>query len=358
MEQFLAPEILVAIKPWYPTIIFAVVWFMVYLFYKKIVVWFLRNNSGYYVVYLGANMLDACEKYIDCIIFLLGFYCCLKRVPYEWSQDFWSVVRSLCGTIGWLCVFGACLKAVNVVKPFFLEVLGNKGVIANDALTNILAGIFRILAGVFCIGMISKVWDFDIVGFMASVSIVSVAVAYAGKDALANVFGGLIIIVDKSFLIGDWISVNGVEGIVEKISFRCTYVRTFPQELIVVPNNLLINTPITNYSKRGKRRIDMTIGLTYSTSKEQMETFTSAVREYLLSNEKIMHDDIRVNFMKYNDSSLDVDIICYTTENYISAPEYLGVVNEINLTLMDIIEQCGVSCAFPTRSIYMENVSK
>lgn len=357
MEQFLSAEARIALEPWYLCMVVAVFFCLFYLCYKKLLVMVLRKTSEYYQFFLGTKMLEVCEKYIDCIIILTGVYCFLKRVPYSWAQDLW-LLRSIFGTIGWICVFFACLKSVNVLKPFILEILGNKGVSANDALTNIGAGIIRIVAGVFCIGLIAREWNFDIVGFIASFSIISVALAYVAKDALANIFGGFIIIVDKSFLVGDWISVNGIEGTVEKITFRCTYVRTFPQELVVVPNNLLINTPITNFSKRGKRRVDMTMGLTYDTTKEQMENFIISVRDYLLSNDKIMHDDVRVNFTNYNDSSLDVSIVVYTTEEYVPTPKYLDVVTEINLTLMDIIEKCGVSCAFPTRSIYLENFQK
>ena len=357
MEQFLAPEVQAILRPWYPSVGIALFWFIVYLSYKRLVLWFFRSANGYFEFNIGTRMLAACEKYIDRLIFLIGFYYSLKMVPHEWTKDL-GFVRSLFGTLGWICVFCASLKAVNVIKPFFVKALGEKGVSANDSLANIIGGVVRIAFGVMCICLIAKEWNFDIIGFMASVSVLSVAVAYAGKDALANVFGGLIIIVDKSFLVGDWISVNGVEGIVEKITFRCTYVRTFPQELVVVPNNLLINTPITNYSKRGKRRIDMTIGLTYSTTKEQMTNFITSVREYLLSNDKLIHDDVRVNFTNYNDSSLDVSITCYTTEKYVAAADYLNVLSEINLALMDIVDECGVSCAFPTRSVYLENLQK
>lgn len=357
MERFLTPEVQMILIPWYPSVVIALFWFIVYLCYKRIAMWFFRGTSGYFDFNIGARMLAACEKYIDRLIFLIGFYYSLKMIPHEWAKDL-GFIRSLFGTLGWICVFSASLKAVNVVKPFFVKLLGDKGVTANDSLANIVGGVMRIAFGIMCVCMIAKAWNFDIIGFMASVSVVSVAVAYAGKDALANIFGGLIIIVDKSFLVGDWISVNGVEGIVEKITFRCTYVRTFPQELVVVPNNLLINTPITNYSKRGKRRIDMTIGLTYSTTRGQMESFIAAVKEYLMSNDKILHDDVRVNFANYNNSSLDVSIMCFTNETYLAAPAYLGVVSEINLALMNIIEKCGVSCAFPTRSVYVENVPK
>ena len=101
---------------------------------------------------------------------------------------------------------------------------------------------FRILIVVIATLMIAKEWNYDMSGLLASLSIGSLALAFAAKDALANVFGSFVIIVDKPFKVGDWISANGVEGTVEKITFRSTCIRTFPQELVYVPNSLLSNT--------------------------------------------------------------------------------------------------------------------
>ena len=121
-----------------------------------------------------------------------------------------------------------------------------------DSLANILSTMFRILIVVIATLMIAKEWNYDMSGLLASLSIGSLALAFAAKDALANVFGSFVIIVDKPFKVGDWISANGVEGTVEKITFRSTCIRTFPQELVYVPNSLLSNTPIINYTKREK----------------------------------------------------------------------------------------------------------
>ncbi|MDO4177713.1 MAG: mechanosensitive ion channel family protein [Phascolarctobacterium sp.] len=357
MEKFLTPELQTILLPWYPTI--ATVWacILVFFCYKKILLMLLRNISDYFDFELGVNILNACEKHIDQLIFLIGFYYTIKQLPYDWTKDL-SFIRGVFGSLSWVCVFCCVFKAVNVAKPFLAKLMKNAGITASDTLANILGGIIRIVFGMMCIGLIAKEWNFDIVGFMASVSFISVALAYAGKDALANIFGGFIILVDKSFLQGDWVSINGVEGIVEKISFRSTYIRSFPQEVVVVPNNLLINTPITNYSKRGKRRVYMVMGLTYDTTKEQMQDFIASVKVFLKTNPKIDKEDIRVNFVNYNDSSLDVEIVCFVNKNYVGTPQYLEAVSEINLALMDIVDECGVSCAFPTRSVYLENAQK
>ena len=120
-----------------------------------------------------------------------------------------------------------------------------------------------------------------------------------------------------------------------------------------MPNSLLSNTPITNFTMREKRRIDFTLGLTYSSTAAQIQELISKLKEYLNSNEKLHQDDIRVHFVNYNDSSLDVRITCYARTG--NQREYLDVLQEINLRIMEILEEVGVSCAFPSTSVYFEN---
>ena len=173
---------------------------------------------------------------------------------------------------------------------------------------------------------------------------------------MANVFGSFVIILDKPFKVGDWISANGVEGTVEKISFRSTCIRTFPQELVYVPNSLLSNTPIINYTKREKRRLEFLLGVTYDTTHDQMQKLVADIRSYLQSSDLVYNDNVMVYFRDYADSSLNIVVICYTkasdTDGYLAARE------QINLDIMKILEADGASCAFPSTSVYFETPLK
>ena len=169
-------------------------------------------------------------------------------------------------------------------------------------------------------------------------------------------FGSFVIILDKPFKVGDWISANGVEGTVEKISFRSTCIRTFPQELVYVPNSLLSNTPIINYTKREKRRLEFLLGVTYDTTHDQMQKLVADIRSYLQSSNLVYNDNVMVYFRDYADSSLNIVVICYTkasdTDGYLAARE------QINLDIMKILEVNGASCAFPSTSVYFETPLK
>lgn len=153
-------------------------------------------------------------------------------------------------------------------------------------------------------------------------------------------------------MIGDWISANGIEGTVEKITFRSTCLRTFPQELVYIPNSLLSNTAITNFSKREKRRLDFVLGLTYDTTYQQMEKFVGRLREYLMHHDGVYDDGITVNFQDFGGSSLDIRIICYTKASAYAS--FNGVRQQINIDIMKMLEEENLGCAFPSTSVYFE----
>ena len=358
MEEFLNSELHAIFGPWYMTIATFIFWVIVYLSYQRIAMIIIRRGKEHFDEELGVKLLETCGGYIDRLIFLACFYYTILAMPVSWNKNL-VLLGNICGTLDGICFFCAVTKALGVIRPLIKNALAKAGIEENEGLTNIIVSWSRIFFFIMIVCAVAQwLWDFDIIGFITSMSVLSVALAYAGKDALANIFGGVIILVEKSFKRGEWVCLNGIEGIVEEITFRSTHVRTFKQELVVVPNSLLISSPITNFSKRGKRCIEFVIGLTYDTTKEQMESFIEKVRAYLESNEKILNDDIRVHFLKYNDSSLDVAVLCYVNGDNVPAQKYLEAYNEINLALMNIMDECKVSCAFPTRSVYLENAKE
>ena len=150
----------------------------------------------------------------------------------------------------------------------------------------------RILVICFCIAAVVSFWGFDISGFVAGLSIGGLAVSLAAKDSLSNIIACCIIMLDHPFRIGDWIVCNEIEGAVESISFRSTNVRTLAQGLVNIPNSLIISTPIVNYSVRERRRIEMTVGVTYDTTSEQMKTLIEDLTEALKNHPQIINQDI------------------------------------------------------------------
>jgi len=201
--------------------------------------------------------------------------------------------------------------------------------------------------------IIVQEWDYDVSGLMAGLGLGGLAISLAAKDAVANVFGGVYIILDKPFTCGDWILTPSVEGTVEDMSLRSTRVRTFANALVAVPNAVLANEPVTNWTRMQKRRISFHLGVTYTTPLAKLQTCVNRIRELLENHPEVHPDLIMVRFEQFAGSSLDIFIYFFTKTKV--WPEFLAVKEEINFKIMEILEEEGVSIAFPSRSIYFEN---
>ena len=197
----------------------------------------------------------------------------------------------------------------------------------------------------------------NINAIIASLGIGGAALAFASKDTIANFFGSVSLIIDRPFVVGDWISACGKEGIIESIGLRSTRIRTFPRTIVTIPNSVLANETIENWTRREEIRADITIGLTYSTAPEQMELILEDFRKIISANPKVDADaGMRVNFTTFNSSSLDISIVFYIMESDTSA--YYNELEKINLQLMRAVAERGLSMAFPSTSLYVESMPK
>lgn len=344
-------EILSTLQPWYPSIGAFCFFTLLRYIYKHFLLKLLHRINNIISFKNGEDLLNAFEHPINVVLFVIAFYSAINLAPIASLNNLQIVDRILRSTIV-LSFFWGCYNVSDTTHGIMLDVLEKAGIRSEESLSNIFSTVLRLIIVVLCFVTVAREWNYDISGFIASLSIGSVAVAFAAKDALANVFGSLIIVLDKPFKNGDWIMANGIEGVVEKVSFRSTCIRTFPQELVYIPNSLLSNTPITNFTLREKRRVDFTLGLTYGTTAEQMENVIAKIKNYLQNNPKIYGDNVRAHFVAYNESSLDLRVTCYARTG--DHGEYLDILQEINLQIMKLLEEAGVSCAFPSRSVYLE----
>ncbi len=296
---------------------------------------------------------------IQAFLWILAFYSFIVLSPLNpFSQHpaFDKILRS--SLI--ICLIGGVYNLCDAGHGLIMQLLKRSNQHIDETIGELISALAHMLCIMLGVVMVAKEWDYDITAFIASLGIGAMAIAFAAKDSLANVFGSIIIITERPFVVGDWISANNVEGIVEKVSFRSTCIRTFYQELVYVPNNLLSNTPIINYTQRQKYRIQFLLGVTYSTTREQLQNVCQQIRQLCEQMDDIYSEGFDVNFFEFGDSSLNIRIVCYAkvpenTQNYaLKNSMYHKIRERFNLEVMRILEENGVSCAFPSRSIYFE----
>ncbi|NQW30422.1 MAG: mechanosensitive ion channel [Ignavibacteria bacterium] len=197
---------------------------------------------------------------------------------------------------------------------------------------------------------------FDITALLAGVSIGGLALAFAAQDTIRNLFGSVMLFIDRPFTVGDWVAFESVEGNIEEVGFRSTRIRTMADTIISVPNGRLADLTVDNYGLRVFRRYRTTLGVEYSTSPELLAEFIVALRKIITDHPATAADDPRslVHFREFGASSLNIEVQLYINSSEM-ASEWQAR-EEINMAFLETANRMGVSYAFPSQSLYLESV--
>ena len=201
-----------------------------------------------------------------------------------------------------------------------------------------------------------EVWGIKIGPVIAGLGLFGVAVALGAQDLFKNLISGIMILLEKRFQLGDVISVPGhTKGTVEHIGFRSTLIRKFDTTPITLPNYIFAEAPILNYTNKNYRRINWSVGLEYNSTLDQIKNFTKSISTYIEENDNFIVNRNYKSFVrldKFNDSSIDILILCFTSTN--DWDKYLETKEELAHFIKQQVEHLGLSFAFPSRSIYIE----
>jgi MscS family membrane protein len=243
-------------------------------------------------------------------------------------------------------------QLVDVFSDFLAIKANSTEFPLDDQLVPMIRKSLRIFTVVFGVLIAVQNLGVNVMSVLAGLGLGGLAFALAAKDACANMFGSIMILMDKPFRVGDWITAGGVDGTVEEIGFRSTKIRTFYSSLVSVPNSQLANINIDNMGRRKARRIKATLGLTYDTRPEQMEAFLEGMKNIIKANPYTQKDNFHVVFHSYGASSLNVLVYCFL-EVRDWAQEMVERQN-IYLEALRLAKELKVDFAFPTQTLYVQ----
>lgn len=219
-----------------------------------------------------------------------------------------------------------------------------------DFLLKIARGIIYTIAAFIVITLLGV----NLNGLVAGLGIGGVIITLAAQDTAKNLFGGLVIFLDKPFTVGDWIEMSPFEGTVEDITFRSTRIRTFENSVVNIPNSIISESSVINWSKMEKRRYKTNLCIQVDTPLEKLEKFQAKVREMLQEREGILDDSIIVKFDEIKNNGLNVLVCSYTDSiDYLS---YLAEKENINRKIMKILKEENIELAYDTKTVYVKNL--
>ena len=295
-------------------------------------------------------IVSALKKPLTLIPIGIAFFAILQEINLD--ETYQSYGELLIKSYFYLAVFWSLADAITPIRDF----VGEKYDFLTPTLRN---WIFRTLKFIaYLVGVVSvlELWGVDAASIIAGLGLFSVALALGAQNFFKNLIGGLLIIGEKRFKQGDWINIEGVaEGEVEKIDFRSTLIRRFDKAPIFVPNSVLSDSEIINFSEMPFRRIRFNVGLIYQTTPETILNIRKDIEDYVAKNDDLVNADeatTTIRVTQFNDSSIDLLIYCFTksTRWY----DYTKAKEDLILEIIKIVKNNGSDFAYPTQTIHLE----
>ena len=294
-------------------------------------------------------MLDAIEKPLTFVPIALGVFFAAQALQLQGGAA--SAAERLEQTLIAITIFWALYRLVD---PFARLLQPLERVFTPTLVEWIRKALksFFVFVGIVAV---LTIWGIPVMPVLASLSLLSVAVALGAQDFFKNLIGGILVIAERRFKPGDWVLVDRVvEGTVERIDFRSTSVRRFDKALVNVPNATFSESAVTNYSQMTHRRIYWKLGVEYRTTVDQLRVIRDGIENYVLGSDEFAHPPEVSTFVRidaFNDSSIDIMLYCFTrTTNW---GEWLEIKERLAYKIKEIVEDAGSDFAFPSRTVYV-----
>jgi len=264
------------------------------------------------------------------------------------TRQFWSGVASLITIVAcvWLgLMFNSWVENVSRRR---LERRGVYGVVSILRLVRRTLDLLALFIGGL---VILSYFNLNVTAALAGLGVGGIAIALAAQKTLENVIGGISIIADRVVRVGDFLKIGATVGTVEDIGLRSTRIRTQDRSLVSIPNGQISNERLEELSCRDKFWLHPILSLRYETTAAQMRSALEAIHRLLLDHPLVEQDSVRVRFLSFGSSSLDVEVFAYIS--VVDLGEFLAIQEELLLRFMDAIQAAGTRMALPSQTTYV-----
>jgi small-conductance mechanosensitive channel len=191
----------------------------------------------------------------------------------------------------------------------------------------------------------------DVTALIAGLGVGGIAIALAMQNILGDLFASLSIIMDKPFVIGDFIVVDDYMGTVEHVGIKTTRLRSLSGEQVIFSNGDLLKSRLRNYKRMRERRALFCFGLLYQTPPDTLKRIPAIIKKIVEAQPQTRFE--RAHFKSFGDSCLDFEVVYWMLDPDFN--KYMDTQQAINLELMRALATEGAGFAFPSRSVYIEN---
>ncbi len=353
IEQYLAPLLdFFAGQPWLQGTAIIVITFLIASLLSWLIFRLLKFLTNKTKSFVDDRLLAIARPPIYYSLLITGFSTGINRMPLsEKITDYLIFGFKTIGVIIWMIAlirfskivlqqlaWGGKKKSIRLVQPQTLPLFDN---------------LSKLIIVAVAVYIIFQIWGVDMTAWLASAGIVGIAVGFAAKDTLANLFSGVFILADTPYQIGDYVVLDGNQrGKVTHIGLRSTRLLTRDDVEVTVPNSIMGNSKVTNQSggPHPKFRIRVKIGVAYGTDIDEVESILMDIAdtEPLI----VKYPEPRVRFREFGASSLDFELL-----GWIENPELRGrAIHSLNRQIYKRFNESKIEIPFAKQDLYIKEL--
>lgn len=310
----------------------------------------------------GEKFVELLLTPVELLVLFIMFYLAVNQLTYPlderiFEKKSWTYLLIIDKAFLLSISFAFTWMVLRVVD-FVALVLTYKAAQTESKMDDQLVPFFKesakVIIGVTSLFIIlGAVFEVNVASLIAGLGIGGLALALAAKESLENLLASFTIFLDKPFIVGDLIKIDGIEGSIEKVGFRSTKIRTTDKSMITLPNRKMIDGALDNLTLRTYRRVKFSIGISYGTSADKIRKICDEIQIYIDEHKHTSHDGI-VIFENFGEYSFNIMILYFI--QIMEYNEYMKIKEDINFRIMEIVKSNGAEFAFPARVVYQQQV--
>ena len=326
-------------------------------FFARVVIARLKRWASLTKTDIDDQIVVVLQQPLMFLFFIIGLSIVVNWIAFSSNTE--AILNQIIKSLIAFTIFWTGFRLVDPVSILFDKLLSRlAGPVAYEVKNYLLKFLKFFLFGSGVIAVLAQ-WGINPWPYFAGIGVLSLPFAFAAKDTVSNLFGGIkLILIDRAFSVGDWIEAPSIgHGTVEEITLSTVKIRKFSKAIQSIPNGILANASITNWSRMTNRRIKMDLGLDYSTNANQFKAILSRIKKLIADDDRVDHTVSEMGHMvNFNSSSIDINLYYFTkTTDWVLWRE---IIEDHMLKFIGIIEEEGSSFAFPSRSIYVEGINQ
>jgi len=338
---------------WFAVLLLAIIMFTIARAFTSMLFWLLARGIPALregrAEHVGRALLLPIGLSIACFLFSISMYFMGISVVAR------TKIAPIIEIVFWVAIAWIVWRAVDAIATSSLSAMSRHGQLGAISIVTLARRAVKLLIVVAGLIAIAGSLGINLTAWLAALGIGGLAFALGAQKTIEHFIGSLSLIADQPVRVGDFCQVDGIMGTVEDIGMRSTRLRTLDRTMVSIPNGTMSQARIENYGTRDRFKFNALLNLVYATTPDQMREVLWRLRGLLEADERVAEDPRRVRFKGFGASSLDVEVLAYVVATDYN--EFLAIQEELNLSILEIVPECGSDFAFPTQTIYWEEKS-